>query len=122
MPKGVAGNRARSIRRAMETVERRIQRDSDRKDFLAYILAANDEKGMTRAEIHVNARALVVAGSETTATLLAGVTFYIVMLPIIYHKVVSEIHSAYKPEDEITLSSVHEVEYLIAVLSEALRL
>ena len=77
MPKRMVGARYKNVRRAMDTVDRRVNRTTDRKDFLHYILAANDEKGMSRAEIDVNAFSLSTAGSESTATLLTEATFYL---------------------------------------------
>ena len=122
MPKGVAGARFQNVKRAMDTVDRRINRETDRKDFLYYILAANDEKGMSRAEINVNAFSLSIAGSESTATLLSGATFYLLTHRHIYAILVKEIRTAFKSEDEITLASTNKLEYLEAVLSESLRL
>lgn len=122
LPKHVVGTRIQNMKRAVETVERRIQRKTDRKDFLYYILAANDEKGMSRAEIHVNSFSFNIAGSESSATSLSGITFYILTHPHTYQKLVHEIRSTYTSEAEITLSSVHTLEYLDAILSESLRL
>ncbi|KAK3171581.1 hypothetical protein OEA41_003665 [Lepraria neglecta] len=96
MPKGVAGARFQNVKRAMDTVDRRINRITDRKDFLYYILAANDEKGMSRAEINVNAFSLSIAGSESTATLLSGATFYLLTHRHIYATLVKEIRTAFK--------------------------
>lgn len=125
LPKAVAGARAENMQRAINTVQRRIsQDDSDRKDFLYYILAANDDddKGMSRAEINVNAFSLSIAGSESTATLLAGATFYILIHGAVYEKLTAEICTSFTSESEITMSSVNQLEYLDAVLTETLRI
>lgn len=126
LPKAVAGARAENMQRAMDTVDRRVQRqgETDRKDFLYYILAANDddEKGMSRAEINVNAFSLSIAGSESTATLLAGATFYILTHPSVYERLTTEIRTAFASEDDIRLSSITGLTYLDAVLTETLRI
>ncbi|KAL1963922.1 hypothetical protein VTN77DRAFT_7728 [Rasamsonia byssochlamydoides] len=122
LPKAVAGARAENMKRAMETVDRRIQRNTDRKDFLYYILAANDDKGMSRGEINVNAFSLSIAGSESTATLLSGATFYILTHQPVYKKLTEEIRSSFACEDEIRLSSITQLEYLDAILTETLRI
>ena len=122
MPKAVAGARFQNVKRAMDTVDRRINRDTDRKDFLHYILAANDEKGMSRAEINVNAFSLSIAGSESTATFLSGATYLLLTHRHIYANLVKEIRSAFRSEDEVTMVSTNDLEYLEAVLSESLRL
>jgi cytochrome P450 len=69
----------------------------------------------------VNAGVLCVAGSETTATLLCGVTFLMLKHPHILNKLKEEVRSAFKSEDEITLTSVGNLEYMLACLNEAMR-
>ena len=122
MPKGVAGIRVENYKRAMATVDRRINRETSRKDFLHYILAANDEKGMSRAEINVNAFSLSTAGSESSATCLSGVVFYLLTNPQKYAALVEEIRRAFESEDDITLASTNDLGYVEAVLTESLRL
>ena len=122
IPMAVAGARFQNVRRAMDTVDRRINRITDRKDFLHYILAANDGKGMSRAEINVNAFSLSIAGSESTATLLSGATFYLLTNGQAYATLVKEVRTAFSSEYEITLASTNNLPYLEAVLSESLRL
>jgi len=122
MPKGIAGARVQNIKRAMDTVDRRINRETGRKDFLHYILAANDEKGMSRAEIDVNAFSLSIAGSESTATLLSGATFLLLKNPSTYATLVKEIRTAFQSDAEITIASTNDLTYMEAVLSESLRL
>lgn len=122
LPKAVAGARLRNVKRVMMTVDRRIRRDTDRKDFLHYILAANDEKAMSRPEINVNAFSLIIAGSESTATLLTGATFYILTHKAVYQELTSEIRNGFSSEGEITLSSISRLEFLDAVIAETLRI
>lgn len=122
LPKGIAGARAQNMRRVVETVQRRIQRNTDRKDFLYYILDANEGKAMTTAEIHVNAFSLSIAGSESTATALCGATYQILSHVYVYERLVHEIRAAYNSGEEITLASTNNLEYLDAVLNETLRI
>lgn len=122
MPKGVQGARFQNLKRAMDMVDKRINHETERKDFLHYILAANDEKGMSRAEINVNAFSLSVAGSESTATLLSGATFFLLTHRHVHDILVKEIRTTFKSEDEITMTSTNDLKYLEAVLTEALRL
>lgn len=122
MPKGIAGARFRNVKRAMDTVDRRINLETDRKDFLHYILAANDEKGMSRPEINVNAFSLSIAGSESSATCLSGATYFLLTHPHNYATLVKEIRTTFTSEEDITLASTNNLEYLEAVISESLRL
>lgn len=94
----------------------------ERPDFMSYILRYNDEKGMTLDEIGENSNVLILAGSETTATLLSGATFWILKNPTVYSRLVREVRTKFTQEADINLLAVNYQEYLIAVLNEALRM
>jgi cytochrome P450 len=121
-PKELMGQRVKNIKTAMQTVQRRIAKGSQHRDFLHYILSANNEKGISPAEINVNAFSLSIAGSESTATALSGAVFLVLTHPPVYTRLVAETRSAYAQEQEITLASTHRLEYLDAVITETLRL
>ena len=79
---------------------------------------------MTRQAILANSRILLTAGSETTATLLSGATYYLLQNPEIMRRVQSEVRTAFKTAGDITLRSVSTpglLPYLDAVLQESLR-
>lgn len=105
-----------------EKVGRRLQQVTDRKDFTSYILRYNNEKGMTVHEIEVNANLLIIAGSETTATLLSGCTYLLLKNPHAYEKLVKEVRTSFTDESQITISEVSRLEYLLAVVDESFRL
>ncbi|KAM5347567.1 hypothetical protein ACJ41O_007391 [Fusarium nematophilum] len=105
------------------TALKRIEsRNTDREDFMSYILRHNDEKGMTESEIAATSRVLIIAGSETTATLLSGTTFYLLTNRDKYEKLVEEIRSSFSSKEEITIARVSQLQYLIAVFKEGLRI
>jgi cytochrome P450 len=124
MPAAVLGARQTNMKRAMSTVHNRIERNASvsRKDFLHYILAANDEKGMSRQEIDVNAFSISTAGSESTATALAGAIFYLLQDQQAYQRIVNEIRTAFRTSSEITMTEVKKLQYVRAVLQETMRL
>lgn len=65
---------------------------------------------------------LIIAGSETTATLLSGVTYYMLRTPGAYTKLKEEVRGTFKSAEEITLTTTSRLSYLQACLDEALRL
>ncbi|KAJ8120697.1 hypothetical protein O1611_g10299 [Lasiodiplodia mahajangana] len=69
----------------------------------------------------MNASMLVIAGSETTATLMTGALYLITRHPEVQRKLEHEIRSSFKSEDEILLNTVNELPYMLAVLNESLR-
>lgn len=105
-----------------QAASKRMTLETDRKDFMSYILRHRDEKGMTLSEIKQTSKVLVLAGSETTATLLSGCTYYLLQNPEKLRKLLDEVRGTFKTDNEITLTSVTQLPYLQAVLEEALRL
>lgn len=63
-----------------------------------------------------------MAGSETTATALSAATYYLGLHPEPLKKLCDEVRSAFQSEDEIDLVSVGRLDYMLAVLNEAMRL
>ncbi|KAL2218231.1 benzoate 4-monooxygenase cytochrome P450 [Thermoascus aurantiacus ATCC 26904] len=120
--KGLIQKRIEHFNLGVERLNRRLQRQTDRPDFMSYILRHNDEKGMTKPEIEATVATLILAGSETTATLLCGCTFYLLKNPAVYRRLVDEIRGAFKDEKDIDLASLTKLPYLHAVLEESLRI
>lgn len=80
---------------------------------------------MTREEIVSNSGCFLIAGSETTATLLSGATYHLLSNPVVLKKLQVEIRDAFYSGDEITLLSVGspgKLPYMEAVLTESLRM
>lgn len=65
---------------------------------------------------------LIVAGSETTATLLSGAAFWIGSSPDVLKKLTDEVRSSYDSDDQITLASVGNLKYMLACLNESFRM
>ncbi|KAK3367963.1 isotrichodermin C-15 hydroxylase [Podospora didyma] len=114
-----------------EKISRRQEQEKEtgrRSDFMTHILrqvGESKEKGMiTHDELVANAQILVMAGSETTATLLAAAAYYLMRNPQTQHRLEREIRSAFANEGEITAASTSgtSLPYLLAVLNEALRM
>jgi cytochrome P450 len=101
---------------------KRMAKPEERPDFLSFILRHQDEtNGMSLPELEINASTLIVAGSETTATLLSGCTYYLLRNPRVMEKLLHEVRTTFKSEDEIDITSVNGLKYMLAVLDEALR-
>lgn len=96
--------------------------DPQRADFMSYVCRFNDEKGMSRAEIDATFNTLVVAGSETTASLLTGSIHELLLNPKALQTLKDEIRAEFKHDSEITIQRTARLPYLSAVIEEALRL
>ncbi|KAI1841642.1 hypothetical protein JX265_012537 [Neoarthrinium moseri] len=112
------------FRFASNLVDKRLSyTDHNKPDLWSFVLRHNsDGKGLTPSEMHANASMFMVAGTETTATNLSGVIYYLGRNPPVYRKLVDEIRATFKTSDEITLGPLAEMEYLNAVVKEGLRI
>jgi cytochrome P450 len=77
---------------------------------------------MTIQELLSTMTIFVVAGAETTASLLSGVTYFLLTHLPVLSRLQEEVRNAFNSEDEITIVSVNKLDYMFAVLNEALRL
>ncbi|OIW22978.1 putative cytochrome P450 monooxygenase [Coniochaeta ligniaria NRRL 30616] len=106
-------------KRTQEKLNRRMEMKVERHDLIEPLLTIKDELGPER--LRINASTLIIAGSETTATLLTGVTYLLLSNPDTFRKLTDEVRSSFKSDDEITLLSVGSLTYMFACLNEALR-
>lgn len=107
---------------ATSRIDQRLQQETDRPDFMKYILEGSGEKGMSREEIHSNATLAILAGSDTSATTCTSTTWFLVKNPSVLKRLQEEVRSSFKRLDDITVASAAKLPYLHAVIKEALRL
>ncbi|KAI0132090.1 cytochrome P450 ClCP1 [Xylariales sp. AK1849] len=111
------------LKHAQETKKKLTKRMESGKqpDIMEDLLHNRDGVDIPLDRLHSNAMLFIIAGSETTATLLCGVTYLLLTNPDSYNKVVEEVRSSYSAPEEITLTSVTKLTYMLACLNEALR-
>jgi cytochrome P450 len=105
-------------------VTRRLEKgDADRPDVWKFLVKnqQDSKKALSRDEMDSNAILFLVAGSETTATMLSGTTYLLLSNPSSYQKLVHEIRSHFSSANDITIEEVNKLEYMIACLNEGLR-
>jgi cytochrome P450 len=77
---------------------------------------------MSREEIVKTSGTLIIAGSETSATLLSGVIFHLLKNPSTLEKLTTEIRSSFSDSAEMNFVKLAKLQYLNACLQEALRI
>ncbi|OTA54162.1 cytochrome P450 [Hypoxylon sp. EC38] len=116
---GVMRGRKQHMEYTKQTVRKRMVLETERPDFLEGLLKKKEQ--LVEGELEMNASILIVAGSETTATLLSGAIFLLGTHPDILEKLTHEVRSAFTSEDQITLTSVNSLSYMLACLNESFR-
>jgi cytochrome P450 len=117
-PLGVGSHARRTHMELTETKTRqRITMGKGRRDLLESLI----QSGMSFDELKQNSGLLVIAGSETTATLLTGAVYFLTSRPDVLEKLKREVRDRFATEDDITLTSVNSLSYMLAVLNECAR-
>jgi len=123
IPKSVKQKSDEHWQLAMDKVNRRLNFEKQRPDLISFINRDdNGLEGLTVPEIQATASVIIVAGSETTVTVLSGITNYLIKDPDMLNRLSSEIRNQFLEEKEMSLSALQDVVYLNAVIQEGLRL
>ncbi|KAL5044872.1 hypothetical protein BDW71DRAFT_209001 [Aspergillus fruticulosus] len=104
-----------------DKVTRRLNNASHRPDFMEGILQRPPGKGMTFPELVGHSSVLVIAGSETTATLLSGAVYLLLANRDKMQRLVDEVRTAFDSQDDISIEAIGRLVYLQAVIEESLR-
>ncbi|KAH7026802.1 fusicoccadiene 8-ol C-15 hydroxylase [Macrophomina phaseolina] len=116
--------RRRNFEASVAKATLRVEADAgDERDFMSYILRANETgREMTASEITTNSALFIDAGSETTASMLSGCLFYLLKNPASLEKLTTTIRNTYAAEDDMTPTSLAQIPYVNAVIDESLRM
>ncbi|KAF1996437.1 cytochrome P450 monooxygenase-like protein [Amniculicola lignicola CBS 123094] len=105
-----------------DKTERRLNSKTERKDIMSYVLKQDSDKGMTHEEIKKTTGILIIAGSETSATLLSGAFFYLLKNPEWMKKLQHEIRTTFPNESDLTFTALAQQKIMHAVIMETFRL
>ncbi|KFA80067.1 hypothetical protein S40288_08218 [Stachybotrys chartarum IBT 40288] len=114
----------RSIEHHQELTKRKLMqriefgKKQERPDLIEGLIKTN----LPMDKLSSNAGLLIVAGSETTATLLCGATYLLTRNPDAMRKLAQEVRTTFQNKEDITLLSVNSLSYMLACLNETLRM
>ncbi|KUJ15044.1 cytochrome P450 [Mollisia scopiformis] len=103
-----------------EKLNQRLALKTERPDFVGNM--QRNEKTFSFDNMKANSSLLIIAGSETTATLLSGVTYHLLRNPNKLNKVIDEVRTTFAKPEDITMASAGTLDYMLACLNEALRM
>lgn len=118
--------RATHGRFAREHVDARLARETTRPDIWTFVLrnSANDpgKGGLSREEMYAQASSLMGAGTETTASLLSGLTWLLCVNPDKLDRLNVEVRQAFGSGEDVGMQALARLPYLNACIQEGLRM
>lgn len=103
-------------------VDRRLEKKEARPDIWGLVLAREEGSGLSKPEMYKNASLFMIAGTETTATLLSGLTYHLLRNSEKMERLVTEIRTSFASESELTIERLQALPYLHACIEEGLRM
>lgn len=104
-----------------ERVEKRIDRGIDigKPDIWKLVLEKGGESGLSKRQMTADAAAFMMAGTETTATLLSGLTYLLLKHPHYLQRLQAEVRALSK--EDLKLETLAHLPFMAACIQEALR-
>ncbi|ETS80734.1 hypothetical protein PFICI_08263 [Pestalotiopsis fici W106-1] len=118
-PKSVVAMRLDHFNHTVERVDKRLRDGSESPDLWNLVEETNV---LTVKEMHTNAELFMLAGTETTASLLTGLTYHLLTNPDKMKILTDEIRSRFKDYQDMTFEALAQLEYLNACIREGLRI
>jgi cytochrome P450 len=101
------------LARAQDQVKRRLESAADQKDMMKRVIShlSEDGDGMSMDELGHNAMVLMLAGSETTSTALAGSMFYLLKNQPAMDNLTKEIRENFSSTEDMTMANASNKHY-----------
>jgi cytochrome P450 len=107
-----------------EAVDNRLRSppSEGRRDLWTKVVeTAKTPAGLSLEEQYSNASGFMIAGTETTATALSGITFSLLKNPQYLSQLTAEVRTAFQTYEDINLDQLARLPYLQAIIQEGLR-
>jgi cytochrome P450 len=121
IPRIAAKHYKRFLKSTSEKVNLRLSSTLGRPDIIHFLSNPDEKMSLSRAEIDNAALVLMLAGSDTTPSILSGLTYLLLKHKETLGKLVQEIRSTFDSDSSINLKSISKLEYLGACIDEGFR-
>ncbi|KAL1627451.1 hypothetical protein SLS54_002376 [Diplodia seriata] len=130
LPRSLQAKRKAHMKYAADMVHARLARGGalkGRPDIWTLVLrtfdGSHDRVKLSLGQMESNASLFMVAGTETTATLLAGATYLLATHPAAHARARKEVRGSFAKREDMTLEALQSrLPFLAAVVEETLRL
>ncbi|KAI1880211.1 hypothetical protein JX265_001832 [Neoarthrinium moseri] len=100
----------------------RLEKEVGQNDFLEVVSGKTRNGEITVAEMEAHVWNMAMAGAETSGSSMTATLFFILTNPKVHQKMNQEVRSTYASYEDISLVSATQLQYLMAVLKEGLRI
>ncbi|KAI1428001.1 cytochrome P450 [Xylaria sp. FL1777] len=121
-PKFVTDMKYNHFKHSTDRIDMRLEKGSDEPDIWNLVLSAKEDEKLSLEEMYCHSDVFMLAGTETTGTSMAGLTYYLLTNPDKLALLTQEIRAEFSSESEITMESTAGLKFLNACINEALRL
>ncbi|KKK19858.1 hypothetical protein P175DRAFT_0252155 [Aspergillus ochraceoroseus IBT 24754] len=121
LPRSVKQKAIAHLAACKERVDNRVDQHLDRPDIWGLVLNQKEELKLSRSEMYANSHIFMVAGTETTATALSGLTYQLLLQPEKMERITKEVRETFQNHSGIDMGTLARLEYLNACIEEGLR-
>jgi cytochrome P450 len=121
VPRVAAKHYKKFLKSTSEKVDVRLSLKEERSDIIHYLSSPDEKMALSRPELDSAAVVLMLAGADTTPSILCGLTYLLLSHGAILAKLVEEVRSSFDSDASIDLESVSKLEYLGACIEEGFR-
>ena len=119
---GIPYSTHHNINKIDHNFHRRLKTEVQRPDFLQKMILDREKTGTTFQDLRSQASLLTIAGSETTATALSGIMYYLCRNSHVYNNLAKEIRENFSCFKQIDGRSTEALPYVKVVIAEGLRI
>ncbi|KAI6084939.1 benzoate 4-monooxygenase cytochrome P450 [Hypoxylon rubiginosum] len=107
---------------SLNLIKKRLANKTPRKDFVTSILENKDSDNISDIQLAAHASDFITAGSETAATALACITYYLLRRVGVGSRLRQEVRQSFQSYESINNASTIPLPYLNAVILEGMRI
>lgn len=122
VPKDTREKRKQHLAFSADSIDKRMASKTERPDIWTFVTRHSQEDGgLKPTELYSNGTLFMLAGTETTATELSGLTYLLLKNPDKMHRLTEELRRSFSSFDDMTMTNLSQLEYLSACIEEGLR-
>ncbi|GME66093.1 Cytochrome p450 protein [Neofusicoccum parvum] len=121
-PQSVLDQQKMHFQHSVDRVDRRLKLGSDQPDIWNLVLRQPEGRRLDIEDMYSHSSVFMIAGTETTATLLSGLMYFLCQNPEKMKILCDEIRGSFASDAELTIENLQKLRYMAACFEEGLRL